>query len=454
MVHSKLRKLIISFIIIIIACIITISALFTHRMNNQIKLTDVSEVRYYTSSVLNDISEDFPLIEETTLSETLEDLGIKALIVDTSNNVLFNNSSIPETDITHNLYFEGVTTPGSDDNLLKISFPVKQGNTIVGFALFEIPGNTLYNFNYSIYYILLVIEAILFILTGILIFKEYKKKVYTPTEKLEKAMMDVSHGVYNKLEEPSKLFTSYNIMLDEIERLILNQATYAKTRKHMIANISHEIRTPLSYVKMSAEILSNDPTIQGKSRKYIDTILKKVNTIDTIIEDLFRYSIQDLDQLLVEPREVYAKQTFDEILSNIKLKDVTKTITLQTSNLLPNMLVRLDQSRIEQVVTNLVDNSEKHIVQKGKIDVSAELFENHVIVIVEDDGTGIKPKDLPYIFEPFYQGEQPENTKKKGAGLGLAISDYLVKKHGGEIFVYSDEQKGTKFVVKLVGVEK
>ena len=81
--------------------------------------------------------------------------------------------------------------------------------------------------------------------------------------------------------------------------------------------------------------------------------------------------------------------------------------------------------------------------------MKTEIDENYVVLSIEDSGEGIDSKDLPYIFEPFYQGTQDENTKKKGSGLGLAICDYIIKKHNGEIFVYSEKNKGTKFIIKL-----
>ena len=67
--------------------------------------------------------------------------------------------------------------------------------------------------------------------------------------------------------------------------------------------------------------------------------------------------------------------------------------------------------------------------------MKTEIDENYVVLSIEDSGEGIDSKDLPYIFEPFYQGTQDENTKKKGSGLGLAICDYIIKKHNGEIYL-------------------
>ena len=92
---------------------------------------------------------------------------------------------------------------------------------------------------------------------------------------------------------------------------------------------------------------------------------------------------------------------------------------------------------------------EKHIIKKGFISIKTEITDNHIVLTIEDSGEGILAKDLPYIFEPFYQGSQDDETKRKGAGLGLSICDYIINKHNGEIFVYSEKDKGTKFAVKF-----
>ena len=156
-----------------------------------------------------------------------------------------------------------------------------------------------------------------------------------------------------------------------------------------------------------------------------------------------------MDKLLVELKETYSKDMFERIFSNVKPKDQSKNISIKITNNIPNVLFCADENRLVQVVSNMVDNAEKHIEKNGFINITTEIEENHLVLMVEDSGAGVDPKDLPYIFEPFYQGEQNESTKKKGSGLGLAICDYIIKKHNGEIFVYSEKNKGTKFVIKF-----
>lgn len=446
-------KILFSFVVIMV--LFTISTLilyFVQRENDINESYNINTMRAYTSSIVNIVNEDFPNIDDEKLRSHLDELNINALVSDLSSNIMYNNTSFSTADITHELYQDQSYSLRNED-MIKVSFPISDDTGIVGFVIFEIPKEELNDNNYVFFFIVIISEVLLLIALIVYLVINYKKIILDPIKKLDSALLDISNGIYNKLssskEVSIKSFTYYNIMLEEMENMLSNQANYAKSRKQLIANISHEIRTPLSYVKMSAEILAKDESISIKNKKYIDTILDKITSIDSIIEDLFRYSKQDLDQLLVELKETYAKDMFERVFSNIKPKDESKNISINISNNIPNVLINADENRLVQVVSNMVDNAEKHIREEGFINIKTEIDENHIVLIIEDSGEGIESKDLPYIFEPFYQGTQDKNTKKKGAGLGLAICDYIINKHNGEIFVYSEKGKGTKFVVKF-----
>jgi signal transduction histidine kinase len=413
---------------------------------------NINVLRAYTSTIVNIVNDDFPNVDETTLDNRLNDLNINALISDLSSNILYNNTSFTTTNVVHDLYQNQSYTVNNIDKI-KVSFPIEDDNGVVGFVLFEIPEDELVENSNILFLTIIILEVLLLIALIIYLIRSYKRIIIYPIRQLDTALLDISNGVYNKLKSNEgfsiKSFTNYNIMLDKMENNLSVQASYEKSRKQLIANISHEIRTPLSYVKLSAELLSKDECIDKSNKKYIETILEKINSIDGIIEDLFRYSKQDLDKLLVELKETYSKDMFERIFNNIKPKDKNKDITININNNIPNVLIYADENRLVQVVSNMVDNAEKHIENDGYINITTEIDENCLVLIIEDSGEGIEPKDLPYIFEPFYQGEQSNRIKKKGAGLGLAICDYIIKKHNAEIFVYSKKNQGTKFVVKF-----
>lgn len=450
--QSSIKILFSLVIIIVLLTFSTLALYFNQRANDINDSHNINALRAYTSSIMNLITEDFLDLDDEILESHLDELNTNALIVDLSNNILYNNTSFNTSDVVHELYQDQSYSLNNPDTI-KVTFLIEDDIGIVGLVIFEIPQTELMDNNYIFFFITIIFEALLCMALIIYLVIGYKKNILNPINKIDRALLDISNGIYNKLSSSKgvsiKSFTNYNIMLDKMEKTLSNQADYKKSRKQLIANISHEIRTPLSYVKISAEILAKDESISINNKKYINTILNKITSIDGIIEDLFRYSKQDLDKLLVELKETYSKDMFERIFSNIKPKDQSKNISINISNNIPNVLINVDENRLVQVVSNMVDNAEKHIEKEGFINIKTEIDENYVVIIIEDSGEGIETKDLPYIFEPFYQGTQSKHIKEKGSGLGLAICDYIIKKHSGEIFVYSEKNKGTKFVIKL-----
>jgi signal transduction histidine kinase len=452
----NLKALLIFVLACLLATVITITLFTIQKINYISESQNISNVRAYTSTVINQVKESYPIIDEASLETSLDELNMTALITDLQGNVVYNNSSFSSDNVLSDLnQIQPFILNGID--MVKVSFHIVNESGIVGFIIFEIPEDELLDNNDNLFLMIICFEVIFTVILIIYLVRKYRRIILIPIRQLDNALLDIANGVYNTLKAnkgaPKERFTNYNIMIEQLERSLSLQADYEKSRKQLIANISHEIRTPLSYVKLSTEILSKNECMNENNKKYIDTILSKITAIDGIIEDLFRYSKQDLDKLLVVLKETYSKDLFDRIFNNIKLKDNTKKIIIQTNNKIPNFLISVDENRLDQVVSNMVDNAEKHIKGEGFINIRTEIEENHLVLIIEDSGDGIAPKDLPYIFEPFYQGKQDDDTKIKGAGLGLAICDYIVKKHFGEIFVYSEVNKGTKFVIKFQEIE-
>ena len=109
------------------------------------------------------------------------------------------------------------------------------------------------------------------------------------------------------------------------------------------------------------------------------------------------------------------------------------------------ILVFGDSDRLQQVLTNFLDNALRYTEFGGKITVSVEASDTRVIVKVADTGSGIDPEALPYVWERFYKADKSREKSKKGTGLGLAISRGIIENHGGEVFATSKPGEGATF---------
>ncbi|NMA85927.1 MAG: sensor histidine kinase, partial [Tissierellia bacterium] len=114
-----------------------------------------------------------------------------------------------------------------------------------------------------------------------------------------------------------------------------------------------------------------------------------------------------------------------------------------------NVEILMDKSRFKQIMYNLLSNTMKYLNKDGKVIVSLIKESKYVKITVEDNGTGIKEEDLPFIFERFYRADISRNSETGGTGLGLSITKSLVEAHGGRIYARSQIGKGTKFTILL-----
>ena len=224
-----------------------------------------------------------------------------------------------------------------------------------------------------------------------------------------------------------------------------------KMRSDFIANVSHELRTPISMLQGYSEAIIDDVVTTEEDRKEMIRIIydesKRMGRLVTELLDLARLESGYLsiyrEKVSIIPTIERITQKFDQIAKekNVRLKFEQK--------LIEPLFLEIDEDRMEQVLTNLIDNALRHTEENGIVTV--RLFQqNHQLIIeVEDTGYGIPNEDLPYVFERFYKADKARTRGKSGTGLGLAIAKNIVERHDGNLSVESELGVGTKFIIRL-----
>jgi two-component system, OmpR family, sensor histidine kinase KdpD len=220
-------------------------------------------------------------------------------------------------------------------------------------------------------------------------------------------------------------------------------------RTEFLANVSHELRTPLSVIKGSANSLLQPDVIfdEQTRRDFLVSIDKDADTLTRLVDDLLLMSRLEADAL-----EVWKKQH--------KLTDVIYMIKDRLDNLtakhhlhidIPDELptVEIDDGRIGEVLTNLVENAVKFSDDNTNIYIKAYTSDKEIIVSVADEGVGIPPELHQKVFERFFQGDGRRAGRRKGTGLGLAICQGIIGAHGGKIWVESQPGQGAIFSFSL-----
>lgn len=339
-----------------------------------------------------------------------------------------------------------------------IAFPLVRNNTLLGNLIIELGGEEIKDFyednpkkDINIMFLLMVIVNIIVIAYMFFFFH----RIRITSERLNGGLIKVSKGIYEKIKGGEAAYLggpidSYNIMVEELTYLLKKQQDYDGMRRQFFSMISHELKTPLAAIGAYVEGLKSNIARDEETRQnYINIIHNKVNSLTYQIEDLFKYSQQDINRFKIKPSEHYAYDSFSKIFSAYERQFEGKEIKIQIENLLPNTLIVIDEIRIEQVIQNIINNAAKHIMGGGIINIKAYRQNNEIIIAIKDNGEGISPGDLPYIFDYFYQGRASKETDYQGVGLGLAICKDIIEKHGGSIKVKSREQEGSTFFIIL-----
>ncbi len=227
-----------------------------------------------------------------------------------------------------------------------------------------------------------------------------------------------------------------------------------RLRRELTANVSHELRTPLTSIKGFVETLLDGALRDEQTlRRFLTIINSEANRLVKLVDDLLDLSRLESKRAPLELQPVDVGVLVTDTVD--KLRPLAQSGGLHLKEqVLPHVWVTADRDRLEQVLTNLIDNAVKYTPSGGRIDVCVRASGDDVEVAVSDTGLGIPLEDVPRVFERFYRADRsrargPAAERGAGTGLGLAIAKHIVEAHGGHISVHSHMKEGTTFTVTL-----
>lgn len=220
-----------------------------------------------------------------------------------------------------------------------------------------------------------------------------------------------------------------------------------KYRKEYIGNVSHELKTPLFSIQGYVETLIDGGVENLAIRdKYLERIDKSVERLLTIVKDLDMINQYESGEIILNVTTFDINLLIREIIDLLDLEAQRKDSKIQLQTSATQILVNADKHKISQVLINLISNAIHYANRdKARIIIKTNVLRNKVLVEVHDNGMGIKPENLPRIFERFYRVESSRNRKDGGSGLGLAIVKHILEAHGENISVQSVYLEGTQF---------
>lgn len=397
--------------------------------NSQNVNVEIEQLAYIYSTRIVVVNTDFKIIKDTYLFEEGKTLISPEVISAYSGNVsttYFDNSG----------YVEIVMPIYSTDNtkiigVISLTITDTEIDSILEY----------FNKNMTVVFVLFFIVAI-----GVGMF--LAELQIRPLNRLNDSIVKVSNGSKERsvesrsLWEYNKVSNSVNVMLDRINML-------DQSRQEFVSNVSHELKTPMTSMKVLADSLVSQENVPVEMyREFMQDIVQEIDRENQIISSLLTMVKLDKSKAEMNVATINVNELIELILKRLRPIAVQKNVELVLESFRP-VAAELDEVKFTLAISNLVENAIKYNVENGWVHVSVNADHKFFYIKVADSGIGIPTNCKEQIFERFYRVDKARSRETGGTGLGLSITKSVILMHKGTIKLYSKENEGTTFTVRI-----
>ncbi len=359
------------------------------------------------------------------------------------------NGQVIHANTQENSFYAIQFTPGKpyqvqyhDGDWLVLDKIIQDSNTVVKIRICSSLDKMEAVLHQMLILILVIIPFLFFIaiIGGLFI----AKRALRPVSKITDLAREIGRGDLSKritgiesMDEVGELADTFNEMLASLEKSF-------EKEKRFSSDSSHELRTPVAVITANAEAILAT-TSDADTNTATSTILSECYRMNAVISQLLMLTRGTEGKYQLKLEEVSLSIVIDAVLEQLQEEAANKGISLV--NKTADITVQADQSLITQMLLNLVSNAIKYGRLGGHVWVKTERDGEKCLITVADDGIGIMPEELPFIFDRFYRADKSRD--RSGSGLGLSIVKWIVDVHGGGIEVESTPDQGSIFLIRI-----
>ena len=340
-----------------------------------------------------------------------------------------------------------IEAPGADFRVITRVLPSALGSVVVAQSLADFDKTT-HRVGLVLFFIYLLVLIVIAIAARQVIRISLK-----PLEDVEETAELIAAGDLSARlpdvrpdTEVGRLVTSLNQMLARIEESFAIKEESENKLRRFIADASHELRTPLTAIRGFAELHRQGAVPNGEpTKELLGRIENESVRMGTLVEDLLLLARLDQSREM-EMKPVNLSKVVNECVASARAAGPTHPITISTST--DEAFALGDETRIFQVITNLLTNARVHTPVGTSIEVILNQSDDGVAISVTDHGNGLAKDDQAKIFERFFRVDPSrQRNSSEGSGLGLSIVDAVMRGHGGRVSVTSEQGKGSTFTL-------
>lgn len=256
------------------------------------------------------------------------------------------------------------------------------------------------------------------------------RTLLTPVKQVATATHQLAAGDYSSRvkvvtqDEVGQLAADFNHLAHTLER---NE----QIRREFMADVSHELRTPLSILRGELEALEDG--VRHLDASSIRSLQGEVAMLTKLVDDLYELSLADVGALAYRKLPCDLGELLALCIDGFQERYAERSIALRLTSLDAPLRVEADPARVQQLLSNLLENSLRYTDPGGELRIAVDSFENTWRLDFQDSAPGVAPQQLPRLFERFYRAEGSRSRASGGAGLGLAICSSIAQAHGGDL---------------------
>jgi signal transduction histidine kinase len=283
-----------------------------------------------------------------------------------------------------------------------------------------------------------------------------KRYLTDPLAAIGKAARQIANHDLNftlpstRVREIADVALAFEVMRKGLQDALEQQNHMEQERRFFISAIAHDLRTPLFSLRGYLEGLTiGIASTPEKMGHYLSMCRLKAEALEQLIADLFTFARLDYLEQVPQYELVELSTLVKQAMEGIRPLAEKKSIALRMDGTGTPVTVQADKQLLLRMMENLLSNSIRHTPAHGCIDISYAVLIDQVRLCVSDNGPGISPQDLPYVFEPLYRGETSRSAATGGSGLGLAIAQRVMRAHHGELSAVNRPSGGAQFTARF-----
>lgn len=272
------------------------------------------------------------------------------------------------------------------------------------------------------------------------------RSIVIPVKRINETAKAIAAGDFTARIEPHRYNDEIGELVNSFNKMAKDIGEADKLKNDFISTVSHGLRTPLTAIKGWGEtILEMNDSDPAMTKKGIEVIIDESSRLSRIVEDLLDFSRMQSGRMSLRLEKIDVLAELDETVFVFKERALREGVELTyNATTLPAPMMG-DANRIRQVFVNILDNALKYTKQGDKILVTAEILPRRLKILITDTGCGIPPEALPHVKEKFFKA----NVSVRGSGIGLAVSDEIVRLHKGTLNIGSVLNEGTTVEIIL-----